>query len=78
MPLPWQVIAYLHRGTLPWQGLRAPTKKQRYEMICETKMTTRSAELLRGLPHEYQLTMDYIKVRSIDPFSRFLEKSLWL
>ena len=39
-------------------------------------MTTRSAELLRGLPHEYQLTMDYIKVRSIDPFSRFLEKSL--
>ena len=28
------------RGSLPWQGLKAATKKQKYEKISEKKMST--------------------------------------
>ena len=31
---------HLHRGSLPWQGLKAATKKQKYEKISEKKMST--------------------------------------
>ena len=34
------VLSYLFRGTLPWQGLKAATKKQKYEKISEKKMST--------------------------------------
>ena len=29
------VLMYFNRGTLPWQGLKAATKKQKYEKISE-------------------------------------------
>jgi hypothetical protein len=31
---------YFNRGSLPWQGLKAATKKQKYEKISEKKMST--------------------------------------
>ena len=33
-------ISHVHRGSLPWQGLKAATKKQKYEKISEKKMST--------------------------------------
>ena len=33
-------IELVHRGSLPWQGLKAATKKQKYEKISEKKMST--------------------------------------
>ena len=33
-------ILHVHRGSLPWQGLKAATKKQKYEKISEKKMST--------------------------------------
>ena len=59
-------MVYLAQGKLPWQGLKAENKKQRYEMICETKMTTKGATLCGGMPHEYVLLMDYIKKLPFD------------
>jgi serine/threonine protein kinase len=34
------VLMYFLRGSLPWQGLKAGTKKQKYEKISEKKMST--------------------------------------
>jgi hypothetical protein len=41
---------YFNRGSLPWQGLRAATKRQKYEIISEKKMSTSVEELCRGYP----------------------------
>lgn len=34
------VMMYFLRGSLPWQGLKAATKRQKYEKISEKKMST--------------------------------------
>ena len=34
------VIMYFMRGSLPWQGLKAATKKQKYERISQKKLDT--------------------------------------
>ena len=41
------VIMYFCRGSLPWQGLKAATKKQKYDRIMEKKMTTSTESLCR-------------------------------
>ena len=52
---------YLAKGRLPWQGVNASNKRQRYERICEIKLTTKSSDLCSGLPVEYQLYIDYVR-----------------
>jgi hypothetical protein len=44
------VLMYFNRGSLPWQGLKAATKRQKYERISEKKMGTPIEELCRGYP----------------------------
>ncbi|CAI2358194.1 unnamed protein product [Caenorhabditis sp. 36 PRJEB53466] len=38
------VFMYFNRGTLPWQGLKAVTKRQKYELISEKKCSTRDSK----------------------------------
>ena len=44
------VFMYFLRGSLPWQGLKAATKRQKYERISEKKMSTPIEDLCKGFP----------------------------
>jgi serine/threonine protein kinase len=48
------VLMYFVRGSLPWQGLRATTKKQKYQRILECKQATHPDQLCRGYPSEFR------------------------
>lgn len=48
------VLMYFNLGSLPWQGLKAATKKQKYERISEKKMSTPIEVLCKGFPCKCQ------------------------
>ena len=47
------VLMYFLRGSLPWQGLKAATKRQKYERISEKKMSTPIEELSKSFPCKF-------------------------
>jgi casein kinase 1 len=47
------VLLRMARGSLPWQGIKAPTKKERNDSILLKKMHTSPEDLCRGLPDEF-------------------------
>jgi casein kinase 1 alpha len=55
------VLMYFNRGSLPWQGLRAATKKQKYEKISEKKLSTPVDVLCRGFPAEFCMYLNYCR-----------------
>jgi len=55
------VLMYLIRGSLPWQGLKAATKKQKYDMISEKKMSTPVEALCRSYPTEFGTYLNYCR-----------------
>lgn len=55
------VFLYFIRGSLPWQGLRATNKKQKYERICEKKQETTIEQLCKGYPQEFAQYMTYCR-----------------
>lgn len=55
------VLMYFNRGSLPWQGLKAATKKQKYEKISEKKMSTPVESLCKGFPAEFAMYLNYCR-----------------
>jgi len=47
------MLMYFNLGSLPWQGLKAATKKQKYERISEKKLSTPVEVLCRGYPSKW-------------------------
>ena len=60
------VLMYFLRGALPWQGLKAATKKQKYDRIMEKKMTTPTDMLCRGFPNEFGIFLNYCRALRFD------------
>ena len=44
------LLMYFNRGGLPWQGLKANTKKEKYDKISEKKMSTPIEVLCKNVP----------------------------
>ncbi|CAG0896924.1 unnamed protein product [Cyprideis torosa] len=76
------VLMYFNRGHLPWQGLKAATKRQKYERISEKKMKTPVEELCRGCPAEFAMYLQYCRCLKFDekpdyPYLRQLFRKLF-
>lgn len=55
------VLMYFNLGTLPWQGLKAANKRQKYERISEKKLSTPIHELCKGFPLEFNTFLSYCR-----------------
>ncbi|CAN6462110.1 unnamed protein product [Victoria cruziana] len=60
------VLMYFLRGSLPWQGLKAGTKKQKYDKISEKKMLTRVEVLCKSYPSEFLSYFHYCRSLRFD------------
>lgn len=60
------VFFYFLRGQLPWQGLKAPTNKQKYEKIGDKKRTTPAIALCDGLPRQFAEYLDSVRLLPFD------------
>lgn len=52
---------YFNKGSLPWQGLPARTKKEKYEKIRDKKLSTSIESLTKGLPEEFAIYLNYCR-----------------
>lgn len=55
------LLMYFLRGSLPWQGLRATTKEEKYAKILAKKRATTIDSLCRGFPPEFALYFNYVR-----------------
>jgi len=55
------VLMYFNRGALPWQGLKANSKKEKYEKIMEKKMSTPIEILCKHFPSEFVTYLNYCR-----------------
>lgn len=51
---------------MPWQGLKAPTNKQKYEKIGEKKRTTPVYDLCSGLPRQFAQYLETVRNLGFD------------
>merc|ERR1712039_310240 len=62
------MLMYFLRGALPWSGLDAKTKEDKYRRIRDKKIETDLAELCHGFPKEFQEFL--FRARSLDFYER--------
>jgi serine/threonine protein kinase len=60
------VLAYFLKGSLPWQGLKAATKEEKYAKILQKKRSTSIEQLTTELPPEFALYFNYIRALQFD------------
>ncbi|KAI8870373.1 putative casein kinase I, partial [Ramicandelaber brevisporus] len=55
------VLVYFLCGSLPWQGLKAKTKKEKYDRIMEKKMMCSSEQICYRQPQEFVIFLNYCR-----------------
>ena len=55
------MLLYFIKGQLPWQGIPARTKKEKYEKIRDKKLSTQIEQLTKNLPEEIGLYLGYCR-----------------
>ena len=59
-------MIYFCRGSLPWQGLKAPTEDERNELVKEKKINTPIEDLCRGLTDAFSGYFQYVRTLRFD------------
>lgn len=79
------VLLYFARGSLPWQGIRAPDGRDstKFDLICDMKRRTTPEDLCAGLPEELMLFLAYARALHFEDkpdyaYLHALVKSLFL
>jgi len=54
-------MIYFLKGRLPWQGIKAKTRRHKEEQIRDKKAKITMQELCEGLPEEFTTYMLYIR-----------------
>mmetsp|Transcript_23913 Transcript_23913/g.40374 ORF Transcript_23913/g.40374 Transcript_23913/m.40374 type:complete len:450 (-) Transcript_23913:32-1381(-) len=60
------VLTFFYRGILPWQGLKAKTKKEKYEQILAKKMSLSPSEITAGCPEPFEKFLIYARNLGFD------------
>ncbi|XP_030369812.1 discs overgrown protein kinase [Scaptodrosophila lebanonensis] len=60
------VLMYFNLGALPWQGLKAANKRQKYERISEKKLSTSILVLCKGFPSEFVNYLNFCRQMHFD------------
>jgi len=55
------VFVYLFKGSLPWQGMKAKTKQEKYNAIMDKKMGTPLEALCEGMPEQFIKYFEYCR-----------------
>ncbi|VEL16403.1 unnamed protein product [Protopolystoma xenopodis] len=73
------VFIYFVRGSLPWQGLQADSKREKFRKIYKTKLGVRIDSLCQGLPEEFAKYLHYCRNLAFEeePKYRYLRNLFW-
>jgi casein kinase 1/casein kinase 1 epsilon len=55
------IMVYFLKGQLPWQNMKAANKKEKYDKICEKKVSTPVEVLCKGCPPEFAEFLTYAR-----------------
>jgi len=55
------MLMYFNLGKLPWQGLKARTKQEKYDKIGSKKMNVTVEQLCKNFPKEFALYLNYCR-----------------
>ncbi|BFF95307.1 casein kinase I [Drosophila madeirensis] len=69
-------LMYFNLGRLPWQGITAASKAQKYEKILEKKCSTKIEDLCKSFPTEFAVVMKYVRCMRFneDPDYTYMRK----
>jgi casein kinase 1 len=60
------MMVYFVRGSLPWQGIKAATREEKYNKILEKKMATPIEALCAGFGAEFEMYLSYCRALRYD------------
>jgi len=55
------ILIYLCKGTLPWKGLKAKNKDEKFAKILSKKINTNNENLCAGLPKEFSIFLQNVR-----------------
>jgi hypothetical protein len=55
------MLVYFFAGKLPWQGLKARNKQEKYDKISQSKMSISIETLCKGAPTAFKTYLEYCR-----------------